>query len=114
MLLTCRGGQWRRVRPADGLLFLAFAAAAVKAFRNEMLIGLLAPVLIASYFPWKRRLPLVASYAAAAALLAAVVWGSRARLVLPIPRRRMALSSGCGEVSARPPHHGTVIQHLRI
>jgi len=48
----------------------------VKAFRNEMLIGLLAPVLIASYFPWKRRLPLVASYAAAATLLAAVVWGS--------------------------------------
>ena len=75
MLLTCRGGQWRRVRPADGLLFLAFAAAAVKAFRNEMLIGLLAPVLIASYFPWKRRLPLVASYAAAAALLVAAIWG---------------------------------------
>jgi hypothetical protein len=75
LLLACRGGKWRRVRPADCLLFLAFAAAAVKAFRNEMLIGLLAPVLIASYFPWKRRLPLVASYAAAAALLVAVVWG---------------------------------------
>jgi hypothetical protein len=76
MLLACRGGKWRRVRPADWLLFLAFAAAAVKAFRNEMLIGLLAPVLIASYFPWKRRLPLVTRYAAAAALLVAVVWGS--------------------------------------
>jgi hypothetical protein len=76
LLLACRGGKWRQVRPADCLLFLAFAAAAVKAFRNEMLIGLLAPVLIASYFPWKRRLPMVASYAAAAALLAAVVWGS--------------------------------------
>lgn len=76
MLLACRGGKWRQVRPADCLLFLAFAAAAVKAFRNEMLIGLLAPVLIASYFPWKRRLPLVAAYAAAATLLAAVVWGS--------------------------------------
>jgi hypothetical protein len=63
------------VRPADWLLFVAFGAAAVKAFRNEMLIGLLAPVLIASYFPWKRRLPLVASYAAAAALAVAVVWG---------------------------------------
>jgi hypothetical protein len=75
MLLACRGGKWRRVRPADCLLFLAFAAAAVKAFRNEMLIGLLAPVLIASYFPWKRRLPILASYAAAAALLVAVVWG---------------------------------------
>jgi len=69
------GGKWRRVRPADWLLFLAFAVAALKAFRNEMLIGLLAPVLIANYFPWKRRLPLVTSYAAAAALLVAVVWG---------------------------------------
>jgi hypothetical protein len=75
LLLACRGGNWRRVRPVDCLLFLAFAAAAVKAFRNEMLIGLLGPVLIASYFPWKRRLPIVASYAAAAVLLAAVVWG---------------------------------------
>ena len=75
LLLACRGGKWRQVRPADWLLFLAFGAAAVKAFRNEMLIGLLAPVLIASYFPWKRRLPVVASYAAAAALAVAVVWG---------------------------------------
>jgi hypothetical protein len=76
MLLACRGGKWRQVRPADCLLFVAFAAAAVKAFRNEMLIGLLAPVLIASYFPWKRRLPSGTSHAAAAALLAALVWGS--------------------------------------
>ena len=75
LLVACRGGRWRQVRPADWLLFVAFGAAAVKAFRNEMLIGLLAPVLIASYFPWKRRLPVVASYAAAAALAVAVVWG---------------------------------------
>ncbi len=47
--------SWRRVRAADWLLFAAFAAAALMAFRNEMLVGLLAPVLIASYFPWKRR-----------------------------------------------------------
>src|ERR1035441_9625094 len=75
MLLACLGGKWRRMRPAGLLLLVLSAAAAGKAFRNEMLIGLLAPVLIASYFPWKRRLPLVASYAAAAALLVAVVWG---------------------------------------
>ena len=48
--------SWKRVRPADWILFAAFSAAAVTAFRNEMLIGLLAPVLIAAYFPWKRGL----------------------------------------------------------
>jgi hypothetical protein len=67
--------QWKRVRPADGLLFLAFAAAAITAFRNEMLIGLLAPILIAAYFPWKRRLPVQVSMAVAAALGAGLVWG---------------------------------------
>jgi hypothetical protein len=67
--------SWRRVRTADWLLFTAFAAAALTAFRNEMLVGLLAPVLIAGYFPWKRRLPPVASYAVAAALLIALVAG---------------------------------------
>ena len=66
---------WRRVRPADWLLFLAFAAAALTAFRNEMLVGLLAPILIASYFPWKRSLPVFAHYAAAGALGLALLWG---------------------------------------
>jgi hypothetical protein len=66
----------RRVRPADWLLFAAFAAASLMAFRNELLIGLLAPILIASYFPWKRPLPAVAHYAAAAGLAAALVWGT--------------------------------------
>ena len=47
--------SWKRVRPADWILFAAFSAAAVTAFRNEMLIGLLAPVLITAYFPWRWR-----------------------------------------------------------
>jgi hypothetical protein len=72
---ACLLAAWRRVRPSDWLLFLSFAAAALTAFRNEMLVGLLAPVLIATYFPWKRRLPSMAAYAAAAALAIAVVWG---------------------------------------
>jgi len=72
---ACLMAAWRRVRPADGLLFLAFAGAALTAFRNEMLVGLLAPILIASYFPWKRRLPVLAAYAAAAALTVAAAWG---------------------------------------
>jgi hypothetical protein len=62
--------SWKRVRVTDWLLFAAFAAAAITAFRNEMLIGLLAPILIAAYFPWKRKLPAPA-YAATAVLLAA-------------------------------------------
>ncbi|MDR3702536.1 MAG: hypothetical protein P4L56_23020 [Candidatus Sulfopaludibacter sp.] len=71
----CLAASWRRVRTADWLLFAAFAAAALTAFRNEMLVGLLAPVLIAGYFPWKRRLPVAAWYAAAAVLLVASVAG---------------------------------------
>jgi hypothetical protein len=59
----------RKVRPVDWLLFLAFALAALSARRNTFLIGFLAPVLIASYFPWKPRLPVLAQFAAAALLL---------------------------------------------
>ena len=67
--------SWKRVRPADWILFAVFAAAALTAFRNEMLIGLLAPVLIAAYFPWKRRLPAAAHLAATLALACGLVWG---------------------------------------
>jgi hypothetical protein len=66
---------WRRARPADWLLFGAFAVAALTAFRNEMLIGLMAPLVIASCFPWRRALPVAATWAAAAALVAALVVG---------------------------------------
>jgi hypothetical protein len=59
----------RRVRLADWLLFAAFAAAALTAQRNVILIGLLAPILIASYFPWKPSLPPMAPFAAALILL---------------------------------------------
>ena len=68
--------SWRRVRPADWLLMVAFTAAALTAFRNEMLVGVLAPVLIAEYFPWKRALPRMARYAAAAGLAAGLAWGA--------------------------------------
>ena len=57
--------SWRRVRPADWVLFAVFSAAAMTAFRNEMLIGLLAPALIAAYFPWKRWADIVARLAIA-------------------------------------------------
>jgi hypothetical protein len=67
--------SWRRVRPADWILFAAFAAAALTAFRNEMLVGLLSPILIASYFPWQRPLPRWTQLAALPALAAALIWG---------------------------------------
>jgi hypothetical protein len=67
--------SWRRVRISDWLLFLAFAAASLTAFRNLPLVGLLAPILIATYFPWKTALPPLAEYAGAAALVAALIWG---------------------------------------
>jgi hypothetical protein len=68
---------WRRVRPAHWILFAAFAAAALTAFRNEPLVALLAPVLIAIYWP-KRLAPpdwKAAPYAAAIALTLLLAWG---------------------------------------
>jgi hypothetical protein len=73
----------KRVRIADWLMFAAFAAASLAAFRNLPLMALLAPILIATYFPWKhtllamwkRTLPAVAHYAAGAALVCGTVWG---------------------------------------
>ncbi len=66
---------WRRVRIADWLLFAFFTWASLTAFRNEIYLGLFAPILIAGYFPWKRPLPAGARYAAAVALLAAIAVG---------------------------------------
>jgi len=45
--------SWRRVRPAHWILFAAFAGASLVAFRNSALMGFLAPVMIAAYFPFK-------------------------------------------------------------
>lgn len=65
--------EWRRVRLADWILFAAFAAAGLAAGRNTFLIGWIAPVVIATYIQWKRLLPALAEFAAAALLLAAAV-----------------------------------------
>jgi hypothetical protein len=61
MLLWAR----RRVRMADWLLFAAFTAAALSAQRNIILVGLVAPVVIAAYLPWTPRLPVSAQFAMA-------------------------------------------------
>ena len=51
--------QRRRTRMVDWLLLGLFGAAYFSAVRNSNLVGLVAPVLIASYLPWKRVLPAV-------------------------------------------------------
>jgi len=61
---------WRKVRVSDWLLAIAFGIAALTAFRNILLFALLAPVLIATYFPWPWRWPRVTGVAAAAVLAA--------------------------------------------
>ncbi len=70
---------WRKVRVVDWLLFAAFATASLMAFRNILLTGCLAPVLIAAYFPWPRKLPRLAEIAAplllAGVLAAGIVRG---------------------------------------
>jgi hypothetical protein len=62
----------RRTRPSDWLLFGVFAAFSLMAQRNVILIGLIAPIVIASYLPdWKRPLPRMAEFAVPLALLVA-------------------------------------------
>ena len=66
----------RGVRPVDWLLFSGFAAAALTASRNAILVGLISPMVMATYLPaWKRPLPRWADFAAAAVAAAALAWG---------------------------------------
>jgi hypothetical protein len=48
--------QRKRTRPADWLLLAIFGTAAMLAVRNIILAGLVGPLLIFSYVPWKRSL----------------------------------------------------------
>ncbi len=70
----------KRVRPADWILFAAFAGASLMAFRNLMFIALLAPVLIAAYVPWKPRFErmgaVTAALAAAGMMATGIAQGS--------------------------------------
>ena len=105
-----RGGGFGSV---DWLLFAAFAAAAFSAQRNTILIGLIAPIVIVTYFPWKRALPPLAPFAASLALIGwgmAASWGN----ALPVARGRMALSRRRGRFSAGAPRHRPDLQYLRI
>jgi hypothetical protein len=68
--------SWRKVRYADWILFAAFAAAALSALRNVMLIAFLAPILIAAYFPWRIRFPRFSMTAALAVLVSGIAAGA--------------------------------------
>jgi hypothetical protein len=59
-----------KARVSDWLLFLAFAAAGIDMVRNVILIGLIAPIVIASYIPWKRAVPVLAEFLVAVLVLA--------------------------------------------
>ncbi len=82
LLLAAAAGTmlWARrtVRICDWLLLAAFAAAAFTAERNTIFAGFFAPVFLATYLPWKRSLPAMAGWAAAAALTAGIIWGTAA------------------------------------
>jgi hypothetical protein len=74
----------RRVPVADWLIFAAFAAAALAAQRNTILVALISPILIAAYLPWKwrwntRSLFVVCRPSVLAALLAAALATGMAR-----------------------------------
>ncbi|HWQ54201.1 MAG TPA: hypothetical protein VN442_10990 [Bryobacteraceae bacterium] len=64
----------RRVRIADWLLFGLFAAAALSAVRNIILVGIIGPILIASYLPWKRAVTTAVQFLALALLTAGLGW----------------------------------------
>ena len=78
MLIACAAvmaWQWRKVRPADWLIFVAFGAASLSAQRNVFLTALIAPVVIATYLPWKLRLPAAATWVAPLLIAAGLVAG---------------------------------------
>jgi hypothetical protein len=66
---------WRKVRVSDWLLFAAFAAASLSAYRNILLIGFLAPILIVAWFPRRFRLPRFAGPVVAVLLAALLITG---------------------------------------
>lgn len=67
--------SWGKVRISDWLLFIAFAVAALTAFRNILLIGFLAPILIVAWFPRRFRVPRLIGLAAIALLVTTLTAG---------------------------------------
>jgi hypothetical protein len=64
--------QRERTRPADWMLLGLFGAAYLQAIRNSILLGLVAPMILASYIPWKRIAAPAADWVLAALLACAI------------------------------------------
>lgn len=60
---------WRRARPVDWLLYACFAPISLMAVRNTIFLAWIGPVLLASYLPRRRGLPVAAALIAAATLV---------------------------------------------
>jgi len=77
LLLAFAALAWARRtgRITDWLLLGAFAVASFSAARNIVLAGFFAPIVIASYWPWKRALPAAAQLVSAALIAAAIPFG---------------------------------------
>ena len=67
--------SWRKVHASDWFLFAAFAAASLTAYRNILLIGFLAPILIAAWFPKRWRAPRFLGFGMAILLVGAIAAG---------------------------------------
>ena len=68
--------SWKKVRWADWILFIAFAAAALLAFRNIILIAIFSPVLVAAYWTWPLKIPrVIYQWATPVVLLIGLGWG---------------------------------------
>jgi hypothetical protein len=64
--------QRRRTRLADWMLLALFGAAYLQAVRNSVLLGLVAPMILATYVPWRRIAVPWADWAVAALLAGAI------------------------------------------
>ena len=58
---------------SDWLFFFGYAFLALWAVRNVMLLGIVAPILLCTYFPWTKLRP-IAEYAAAALLAGLAIY----------------------------------------
>ncbi len=66
--------SWRRARFTDWLLYVAFAAISLTAVRNTIFLGLVGPIVIATYLPRRRFLaPAALTFGSAALILFDIV-----------------------------------------
>ena len=105
--------QRRRTRLVDWLLLGLFGAAYFSAVRNSNLVGLVAPVLIASLPAVEARSAAVDGLGRRRASGGRHRGPVRARARLPTALCRVEISRGRRRFSAGAPHHAAHVPHLR-